>query len=588
MIGYKMLLAFLWTVYAISAFCKTYYVSPLGNNSNSGLSPANAFRTLQKAANTVIAGDSVLVSDSTYAGFDLRTSGTASKPILFKAIGNQVIINRRNQVTSDGINIENADWITIYGFQVINQPRAGIRAALANHITISHNICLNNGRWGIFTGFTDNFIAEYNECAFSIAEHGIYVSNSSDSARIRFNKSHDNRAAGLHFNGDISQGGDGINHGTQVYGNILYRNGLAGGAAINMDGNQNAWIYNNLLYDNLATGIAMFQIDGGGPSSGGKIIHNTIVMPKNGRWGILLVDGAKNTIVKNNIIINQHPFRGSIDADANSLSGLVSDYNILTNRMTPDDNTIVDSTAWKVLGFDVHSYFSPNLSNLFKNANGQDYSLVMGSKAINFGTNQNDIVMAYDLNGSNRIIGSLPDAGALEFSGAPLPLHWIKVKAESIPGKIIVEGTIADLDKPTTILLVSLHENKTDTLSKKELSDAVWKHVHFEIPVNPGLSVLQMIAVPQRGIAIYSQPMNIDQYFYSYALYPNPATNHISLHAEKTESIQFNILDVQGRIIRTKAALDGTIDLNQLFSGQYYIQLIQNNVVIKTMKFTKL
>ena len=52
---------------------------------------------------------------------------------------------------------------------------------------------------------------------------------------------------------------------------------------------------------------------------------------------------AKNTIVKNNIIINQHPFRGSIDADANSLSRLVSDYNILTNRMTPDDNTIVDS-----------------------------------------------------------------------------------------------------------------------------------------------------------------------------------------------------------------------------------------------------
>ena len=45
-----------------------------------------------------------------------------------------------------------------------------------------------------------------NECAFSIAGTWDLRFNSlSDSARIRFNKSHDNRAAGLHFNGDISQ-----------------------------------------------------------------------------------------------------------------------------------------------------------------------------------------------------------------------------------------------------------------------------------------------------------------------------------------------------------------------------------------------
>ena len=35
-----------------------------------------------------------------------------------------------------------------------------------------------NGRWGILTGFVDDFLAEDNEAHHSQVEHGIYVSNS--------------------------------------------------------------------------------------------------------------------------------------------------------------------------------------------------------------------------------------------------------------------------------------------------------------------------------------------------------------------------------------------------------------------------
>ena len=49
----------------------TYYVGPGGSDGFNGLSLATSFRTLQKAANTVSAGDLVLVSDSTYAGFTI-------------------------------------------------------------------------------------------------------------------------------------------------------------------------------------------------------------------------------------------------------------------------------------------------------------------------------------------------------------------------------------------------------------------------------------------------------------------------------------------------------------------------------------
>ncbi len=57
----------------------------------------------------VTSGDSVLVLEGNYIGFDIRTNGTQNSPIVFKAIESNVIIDQRNSVTPDGINIENAD-----------------------------------------------------------------------------------------------------------------------------------------------------------------------------------------------------------------------------------------------------------------------------------------------------------------------------------------------------------------------------------------------------------------------------------------------------------------------------------------------
>jgi len=114
------------------AHSTNYYVSESGSNSNNGLTPQTAFQTLQYAADMVSAGDSVLVLEGNYVGFDIRINGTQNSPIVFKVMGSNVIIDERNSVTPDGINIENTSWIIIDGFEVSDQPRAGIRAAVSD------------------------------------------------------------------------------------------------------------------------------------------------------------------------------------------------------------------------------------------------------------------------------------------------------------------------------------------------------------------------------------------------------------------------------------------------------------------------
>src|SRR5688572_1390315 len=133
-----------------SSMAATKYVSNSGNNSSSGNSWATAWLTLQYAANQISAGDTVWVANGTYVGFDLRTTGNASNPIVFIASGTNATINLPCG-TTDGINVENADYIEINGFRVINQPRNGIRLVNAHFCIVRNNYCDNNFERGIFT-----------------------------------------------------------------------------------------------------------------------------------------------------------------------------------------------------------------------------------------------------------------------------------------------------------------------------------------------------------------------------------------------------------------------------------------------------
>jgi parallel beta-helix repeat protein len=402
----------------------TYYVSPTGTDAPTGGSAAAPWRTLQYASDRVRAGDTVIVRAGNYAGFDLRTDGTATAPISFIAEAGARITSR-NPRTTDGINLEGADYVVIDGFTVDNAggtiTRAGIRSVTNHHVIIRNNSADRCGTWGILTGFSDDVLIENNVMTRSVDEHGIYVSNSADRPVIRNNTVWGNSGNGIHMNGDASLGGDGIISGALVENNVIYDNGFpAGGSGINGDGVQSSVFRNNLLYDNHASGISLYRIDGGGPSTNNVVVNNTVVMASNGRWALNIQSGSTGNQVFNNVLLNLHSFRGSIDISADSLPGFVSDYNVVMNRFTTNGGSTVQTLAqWRsATGQDAHSVVATP-DQVFANFAGGDYRPKAGGPAVDAGTATQ--APTRDLAGTARPQGAGFDIGAYERTTATPP-----------------------------------------------------------------------------------------------------------------------------------------------------------------------
>jgi parallel beta-helix repeat protein len=411
-----------WLVSAQLALAAEYFVSTSGNNAWPGTA-AMPWATLQYAAEQVDDGDRVVVRPGDYTGFYLDASGSAAAPIEFFAEpGAQV--TQRNGTTPDGINLEGASHVVIDGFAVTGMPRAGVRSVLGEFVTIRNVHAYDNDRWGIFTGFVDDLLIENNETSGSAIEHGIYVSNSGDRPVLRGNKSWGNRGSGIHMNGDVSQGGDGIISDALVTGNWIFGNAAyngttyGGGSGINMDGVQDSRIENNLLYDNHASGISLYSIDGAEGSTGNLVINNTIHQPAQSRWAVNIRDGSTDNTVRNNILLNDHSSRGAISVWDDSLEGFTSDYNALISRFTTDDSNSVQTLAqWRTAtGNDLHSFVA-TAASLFVDAATRDYRLKPGAAAIDAGSSLG--APGVDFFDAARPQGAGVDMGAIEFAAAP-------------------------------------------------------------------------------------------------------------------------------------------------------------------------
>jgi len=395
-----------------------YYVAPPpgGDDGNPG-SLGAPWATLQKAADTVEAGDTILVRAGQYVGAHFTTSGSSGSPIILSVYGDEVVeITADNPFTADGINLEGASWMVVEGLRIEGRTRAGIRAVLCERVTIRGNRLDANGKWGIFAGFCDDLLIENNETSNSVIEHGIYVSNSGDRPTVRGNFIWGNNANGIHMNGDASQGGDGIITGALIEGNVIADNGTAGGSGINLDGVQSSLIRNNLVYDTHASGISLYQIDGGGPSTGNRVYNNTVVVAMDGRWALNVRDGATGNSVRNNVFYSQHGYRGGVAVTDDSLPGLSSDHNAVEDRFTMDGgDTVMTLAEWQTsTGQDSDSLVATP-GQLFVAPASGDFHLREGSPAVDAGESLAEVPS--DLEGTPRPLGAGFDIGAYEGVG---------------------------------------------------------------------------------------------------------------------------------------------------------------------------
>lgn len=165
---------------ALNASAQTVrYVSPAGSDTNPGTEAA-PYQTIQKAANVVNPGDTVLVEDGTYTRVVTAACGTQTRPVLCLSRGGTsaawVTFKSRNvggakldgqaNASTDGVRfLANANFITLQDFEIFDVANVAGSASgvelyngghdvriINNHIHHIGNVCTDtsNGQVGIY------------------------------------------------------------------------------------------------------------------------------------------------------------------------------------------------------------------------------------------------------------------------------------------------------------------------------------------------------------------------------------------------------------------------------------------------------
>jgi hypothetical protein len=166
----------------IHAAAKTYYVAgDVGSDAYTAAQAtvsATPWKTIQKAADTIVAGDTVNVKGGiTYTGSRfcefrgavvcITTSGSLNNVITYQAwpgTGTPIVDGDNN--TNNGFLTDITDYITISGFKIIN-TKMGVRAYISTNTKFFNNIIVNASQVGIISDFADPTNIFYNNTVFN-------------------------------------------------------------------------------------------------------------------------------------------------------------------------------------------------------------------------------------------------------------------------------------------------------------------------------------------------------------------------------------------------------------------------------------
>lgn len=321
-----------------------YYVAVNGNDENAGTLNA-PWRTIQKAADTLVAGETVFVREGLYEEFvQIKQSGSAQEGyITFQAFpGERPVLEGKN-LTPTGSNntlllIRGASYIAVQGFEIrgfttdnrkdyisgMKVRGGGSHILIANNEihTISNHATKGNAHGLIVYGDSLTPISD-----ITITGNNIHhlLSGSSESLTldgnvkdfvIEYNKVHDNNNIGIDIIGHyetctapcIDQARNGIVSHNLVYNidtstNPAYGSkGDRAAAGIYVDGGTNVIVENNEVF-NSNFGIELASEIHGKDTS--KVtVRNNYVHHNQGAGIIMGGSGSSNGGARNNTVVN--------------------------------------------------------------------------------------------------------------------------------------------------------------------------------------------------------------------------------------------------------------------------------------------
>ena len=324
----------------LAGFASIYYVATNGNDGDAGTLAA-PWKTPQKAAKTLVAGDTVYVRRGVYPGAVVAAnSGAPNLWITYAAYTNETPTLDGQGIVPAGswggvFSIYGQRFIRVEGFRFIRSAYAGILAEQSGDLLIRRNQTSNTWSSGIATWNCTNVVIESNEVQWACQGNGalqecVTVSGTENFV-VRSNRVRDRPV-------ETGNGGEGIcvkdacRHGRVENNTVynLYRLGIYVDAeaslltdiavSVNLVHDcaygvvlasevgglvSDVRVFNNVLYSNRFIGIEIADIAADGPRSDIHVYNNTLVgNGHTGLWGGGIAISSRNPLNRRFVVHN--------------------------------------------------------------------------------------------------------------------------------------------------------------------------------------------------------------------------------------------------------------------------------------------
>jgi hypothetical protein len=391
----------------------TYYVDrshPAASDANPG-SEALPWLTIQHAADTVVAGDTVYIKAGTYnEAVTVQNSGAAGNPIVYSAYPGHSVTVDGNGISFPGgwgglVDITARSHIRVTGLRIANSTASGILAEDSSFITIDRMRTFSTESSGIGVWGCSNVIIDRNEVelanngpsqehisvagteVFQVSNNlvhhggpggkeGICIKDGSSNGRAFGNHVHHVARTGLYVDA-----WDKHTFNIEVFGNLVHDCAHGMQFASEQGGLlENLKIYDNVFFGNQIYGIQAHDCCSPPPShpvQNVEIVNNTLYNNGLGGWGPGIGIGnpeATGLVIRNNVLSQNNADQIEVVDEAN----VAASHNLI-------DGPSTFTGADPVLG-----------SPLFVDAAGADFHLQRSSPGIDSGTPLNAPRRDYD------------------------------------------------------------------------------------------------------------------------------------------------------------------------------------------------